>query len=710
MSFEKYLKYKTKYLELKNSSTNSLEGGAYIGKNKLYSTTREENTNCVLLKSTPPQVLTDEYLRCCAHEEGQQLLDNWLDTRDSQIKQVLKLFDRKGIPYTPPSATTFSDLYKWTMMPVMRKLEKLKNNNCTVTFGIDLREPTMRQALRDDHATAEKKLIKKIHSALKTLESRQFDIRVFDEVLIGNRAEILESSDVTAICKQNDVYRTLVDAGGVKDYDTVYVRTPADKDKVTLSFYYKPAAEYTPAKVNAEGEITTPAETGVHFIEATGPWHKVTWLETSMMQCVYEAKLRYDLETKEISYSNWLYGALLRCAKSVAYTRLIQQKKPTFKPALFTGRRTGGLVFILLQNMFIADHFKQFVPPALGGSIVVSNSIAKVTDTECLGTSSVDSWVLLRRMGLPCLNPAGTHAHELSMVISALYPHVDQNKYNLPITQIIGHYLYYELVWKKTGGPSPMLPDTLGTRAFMKAANLININTVVKDAAGNKRIELKKFIEVVQLARQDSGKLPHFKENMIEFGYFNPDGSSKLVGGVPNSMMASEIDTSRSLFEACREGYASFGAGGFFGDSEKVWSNPNAKSNSMAVKAVRVVYEDTSAKNYGPIPYMRRNGNVITGYPIKIGDPDERLERDLKEGKLSLDKNLTNAELIEIKRYAANVRAKAVNFGYEAPVVAPADGIHFDTLFNINTGIVEAGLASLRGGNMNGGLLNWLFN
>ncbi len=689
MSFDKYLKYKSKYLQLKKSSHNRpLLGGANIEKNTFYDIPEEENTKCISVLKSPEQ-LTDEYLRCKAHIDGKELLNSWLETRNVQIQKVLELFDSNGVPYMAPSATTFSDLYKWTMMPVMRKLESLKNNNITVTFGIDLREPTMRKALRDDHETTDKKLIKKIHTALKTLESRQFDRRIFDEVLTGNRAEILSQSDINAICMQDGVYRTLVDAGGVKDYNTIYERTPADKDKVTVTFYYKPDAEYSPG---------IPSERGVHFIEATGPWHRVTWLETSMMQCVYEAKLRYDLESEGIPYSRWLYGALLRCAKSVAYTRLIQQTKPYFKPALFTGRRTGGLVFIMLQNMFFADHFRQFMSPALGGSIIVPNSIAKGTDTECLGTSSVDSWVLLRRMGLPCLTPIGTHAHELSMVSSALFPHIDQNKYNLPITQIIGHYLYYELVWKKTGGLSPMLPDTLGTRAFMKAANLIKIDVSVKDAAGNNIVEPKKFIDVIQFARQDSGKLQHFKENMIEFGFFNPDGSSKLIGGVPTSMMASEIDTSDSLLEASNYGYACFGAGGFFGDSEKVWSNPNKKSNSMAVKAVRVTYEDSSSNNYDSIPYIIRNGNVITGYPVKIGDPDERLLEILKEGKLSLDKNLTSDKLNEIKRYAANVRAKAVNRNYDGSIVAPVDGIHINTLFNIDSGLVSEGLANLRGG------------
>ncbi len=675
MSYEKYLKYKNKYLQLKNSYQHSaLKGGASIEVNTFYDIPQNENDKCIsVLKSTAPEILTDEYLRCKAHIEGKKLLNTWLDERLVEIQKVLELFDTKGIPFTPPSATAFSDLYKWTMMPVMRKLESLKNNNITVTFGIDLREPTMRQALRDDHGTPDRKLIKRIHAALKTLEARQFDRRIFDEVLTGNRADILTQTDINAICMQDGVYRTLVDAGGVKDYNTVYERIPADKDKVTVTFYYKSDAEYSPG------------ESGVHFIEATGPWHRVTWLETSLMQCVYEAKLRYDLETERIPYSHWLYGALLRCAKSVAYTRLIQKTKPSFKPALFTGRRTGGLVFIMLQNMFFADHFRQFMPS--GVSKAVPNSIAKDTDTECLGTSSVDSWFLLRRMGLPCLTPIGTHAHELSMVTSALFPHIDQNKYNLPITQIIGHYLYYELVWKKTGGLSPMLPDTLGTRAFMKAANLIKINV--------SKTETKKFIDIIQFARQDSGKLPHFKENMIEFGFLNPDESSKMVGGVPTSMMASEIDTSKSLLEASNIGYACFGAGGFFGDSEKVWSNPDKKSNSMAVKAVRVMYEDTSSNNYASIPYMVRNENVITGYPVKIGDPDERLLTQLKEGKLSLDKNLTNAKLSEIKRYAANVRAKAVNLNYEPPIMAPVDGINIDTLFNIDRGIVPGGLANL---------------
>ena len=120
MSFEKYLKYKTKYLELKNSNQNngitlsnsSLKGGASIEINTIYNIPKKEHEKCIsVLKSPPPEVLTDEYLRCFAHIEGQKLLSSWLDKRSIQIKQVLELFDTKGIPFSPPSATTFSDLY-----------------------------------------------------------------------------------------------------------------------------------------------------------------------------------------------------------------------------------------------------------------------------------------------------------------------------------------------------------------------------------------------------------------------------------------------------------------------------------------------------------------------------------------------------------------------------------------------------------------------
>jgi hypothetical protein len=404
--FEKYQKYKSKYESLK-IEMNQMIGGHGIIPNPMYKNDKNEE------------------LRCISHQMGQDMLNKWITARTPDIDRITQLFNEDGTPIHPPSATTFSDLYKWTMMPVIRKLESFKNNNCIVTFGIDLRDKSMRTELKNPNRI----LVGEIHAALKTLETRPFDRAVFDNVLADSRATILTSTDVDAICTQGGAIRTLVDAGGVKDFGVKYDRTADDNTngKVTVTFYEDKTKEY------AAGEP------GVHFIEASGPWHRVTWLETSMMQCVYEAKLRYDLRTHKnskkvsepITYNQWLYHALLRCAKSVAYTYLIQRERDAFKPALFTGRRTGGLLFLLLQNLFFADHFNQFNganPPASAphpASILLrvpadgtgSASTAPKIPNTCLGTSSVDCWHILRTLGLPCLSPVGTHAHELSMVI-----------------------------------------------------------------------------------------------------------------------------------------------------------------------------------------------------------------------------------------------------------------------------------------------------
>ena len=562
--------------------------------------------------------LTDANLRSQAQVDGMKLFTEWMSKRGDDIqKNILSSFDENGVSLEPLSATTFSDLYKWTMMPVIRKLEAAKGE-ITVTFGIDLRESDMRQAMMDDRA-----LVDQIHDALTSLTKRMFDPAIF-EAVNGIKGNILDSTTIEDICGTKASPRALVQE--VKPLYTTPFDTPPTPGQVTLYMYKKTCDEstctpytYEKDKGNSKKKGTVSEGGQVYFIEAVGPWHKVTWLETSMMQCVYEAKLRYDLE-KKTTYGKWLYGALLRCAKSVAYTRLVQKYQTEGKlgktmtpilPALFTGRRTGGFAFILLQNLFFADHFEQYSPENL-----------KITPHCALGTSSVDAWSILTKGGMKCRTPAGTNAHELRMVTQILYPEIDTLASNLPLTQVLVDLLYQREVQSKTGGPMPTLPDTLGTRAYLKAA------TYIKGKDG------KPFLTQITSARQDSGELRVFIDNMNEFGYGFP----------AKSIMASEIDTSKTLLEAAELGYQHFGAGGFFGDSEKVWSiNPEAPSNSMAVKAVRVSYKEIP----GGFPFIL-NG---VGYPVKLGDAS---------GKMSLDKNLNSEQFRPIKAYYDAIKAAAV--------------------------------------------------
>jgi hypothetical protein len=141
----------------------------------------------------------------------------------------------------------------------------------------------------------------------------------------------------------------------------------------------------------------------------------------------------------------------------------------------------------------------------------------------------------------------------------------------------------------------PMLCDTLGTVAFMKAAEACRVtkmlNGLPQPDAGT--IPL---LSVMTSARQDSGRLDSFKRVVGLYRDFN------------GTLMASEIDTKEDLLEAATHGYASFGAGGFMGDSEKVWNvNIDKLSASMAVKVVRVFVD----------------GARTAVQPVKLGDGED---------------------------------------------------------------------------------------
>lgn len=630
----------------------------------------------------------DESIKAKAKQLGEIMYEDWFAKRtaDGSIPKIQALFQDDGTPAGPVSATAFNDLYKWTMMPVIREFERLKcgsdpNKRITVRFGIDIRDKPIRDDLK---ASAE--LRQQVLSALIKLKDRTFDRRMFEKVNAyfkgkpgaDQKSFLNDATTINSIFSEGGKIRSLVqDVLGTGDMETPETPVPTLENGVTICFYYNPNVYYDQTKQDES--------IGLHFIEATGPWHKVTWLETSMMQCVYETYYRFKkgIKDKE-SYKNWLQGSLKRCAKSVAYTQLMQQQAlkkgvPPFVPALFTGRRTGGLQFIMLQNMFFADHFKQFGTNAKADNSIFDTlsypytltnqlnteyktswnkkTILDKKDYVCLGTSSVDSWVKLKELGLPCLNPAGTHAHELSMVGSVLFPFLDNSAQFqpkradetlelLPLTQVLGHYLYYTKVLPKTGAvdvptnPMPMLPDTLGTRAFMKAASYV-------------QLQGRPFLEKILSARQDSGTLKDFADNMDDFKY-------------DKSMMASEIEYTKDLFNAASLGYTNFGAGGFYGDSAKVWDDPDLVS--MAVKAVKVMYNEpddrliseyvNNTQKYCYITVTEKN--KITGYPVKTGDPKGRTDEAANTiEKLSLDKNMDTSLLKQIKDRVLLVRSNA---------------------------------------------------
>jgi hypothetical protein len=269
------------------------------------------------------------------------------------------------------------------------------------------------------------------------------------------------------------------------------------------------------------------------------------------------------------------------------------------------------------------------------------------------------NYLLTKKMGLPCINMIGTNAHEMRMVTSILYPQLDQNSYSLPLSQLVSDYLYYRLVWSKTKGAGPALSDTVGSRPFLKAAAMVQFSGI-PDTPTNTLLNL------IGLARQDSGDLKDFLQNLKDFGY-------------PRGKMASEIDTCLTLLKAAKMGYGVYGAGGFFGDSIKVWSKPNGPANSMAVKAVRVMYNNTGGLPIAGITYMEPLADSkVIGYPVKLGDTT-------KVGKLSIDKSLPLQKLLAIKTFYTNMKANGGKPG-ETYKVLPDQQIDITNIFDFKSG------------------------
>lgn len=698
---EKYLKYKSKYMELKkyglNGSKFNMKGGALTlnnvenidkihdgdGDERAYSTFAEFRADVDSLEggvlATKQSVMLSSDIKSLTKEsseqfrsihneakrialkEGVRLYTKWKEERSVMIEQILNNFDDNGdvkngiapeVARFLNSATWFNDLYKWTMYSVMRFIEKQQKfggKPIHVKFQVDIREPRVRNALKDPV------LREAVFQALGKLKNRTFEKDIFEQIS-KEKGSIISDEDIDAICLKDGSKRHLVQ--DVSNQHNALV----PEDGVVIRCFYKDDLYYDVPNVKDNGELEKVGEPGLLVIEAEGPWHLVTWLETSMMQCVYETYHKSQLG--EGQYSRWLSKALLRCATSVAYTRIMQKcGGPT--SALFTGRRTGGLPFLILQNLFFIDHFKQFVPPTtINGKLTLSDPKPTIglfsnTDeaTACLGTSSVDAVLYLRTLLLQpdngetreliskisspnVLSTVGTHAHELSMVLSVLYHELDANPLQLPFSQVLGHYLYEELVRKKTLGPLPMLSDTLGTPAFVLAASILLLNNCV-------------FLSFVNSARQDSGDLVDFENILDKIGY-------------TGKCMASEIDDTATLLKAALlRKFNTFGAGGFFGDSNKVFDKSGINI-SMAVKVVRVECDYTNEQ----IATLPPNVTIVTkedgtktciGYPIKTGDSNDITDEKGRQliSKFSADKTLDDKTLIDMKEYAIKVRENA---------------------------------------------------
>jgi hypothetical protein len=450
--------------------------------------------------------------------------------------------------------------------------------------------------------------------ALNALQNRTFDYQVILDTVAGKPFEaFFHSPEGRALFLNADgTPRTLIST-------TAPHGVPVHEGTVICSVPILNPTVLAPGQVVISVFEENDAKTGERrlHVEAAGDASLASFLETTMMQTVYDTALNHHLAKRGCSFGKWLYEALFRFYLSATFA---VTHCPEMTGFLFAGRRTGHFLLLLLQA-FLAK---------------------KIPGAKIAGTSSFDAvHFLTKKLGFDpasIIGSVGTHAHEIQMLAQSLFAWLDKhagNPEHLPLSACVSTYLYYltahqgKLGPQDTPLPMPMLPDTLGSRAFCKAAACFMVHRMV-----NGVLDRSKFVSLLSLinsARQDSGDIGEFAQTMRQYGF---------EGG----LMASEVDEADKLITARGNGYKTYGAGGFMGDSEKPWTvtGDPAFSASMAVKVVDVWFLTKSS--CGTCEICERCLS-----PCKIGDGTDlaKVTADALLPKPMYDEVIADAQLVK---------------------------------------------------------------
>lgn len=204
------------------------------------------------------------------------------------------------------------------------------------------------------------------------------------------------------------------------------------------------------------------------------------------------------------------------------------------------------------------------------------------------------------------------------------YPELDELARGTVATQCLGHALYLALSWP--GGDAsrphrsalmPMLSDTLGSRAFLRAAATVLVPPIEPFHESHRG---RRLLDAIGGARHDSGSMAAFAALLR-----GACGEEQLRA---MTIMTSEIGTAADLAEARKHGFTAVAAGGFFGDSEKAWADAPPGVSPASVRAAgREQAEDPGltaltdvSMAVKPIAVYVR-GARTRFHPVKLGDP-----------------------------------------------------------------------------------------
>jgi nicotinic acid phosphoribosyltransferase len=500
-----------------------------------------------------------------------------------------------------------NDLYKLSMGPVVNQVSK-HQNGCIVQFKIDLRtDSTFNEKLKTEYVLNQgSTFVEDLTKQLDTLKNRTFDATMLDSLTSspGPSWKAYWQSEKDHPIKGKTLIesdRPKIIANYNKDDASGSPITDADFHGNTVILNCIPVPKDPKNQSTVVLSVVPGVAGGKPDIRATGYWPLCSWLETPLMQTTYEVMHRYFLKENGKTYGAWMAEALYRTFSGMVF---LSETTTHIKVALFSGRRTGGALFNLLQIYLWNQFDSQFYPKGHPKENLKGRN---------LGTSSFWALETLKDMGFPCsIQPSGTHAHELSMTLNVLYPELDVTDVGFVGSQILGHLLYKKL----SAGPTltPMLTDTVGTRNFLVTA------VALKDGE-------KPALCSFAAARQDSGTLADYSKMMTHF--------VKIAScTTPPDLMASEIDDrDKDFIEAIKRGYVLAGVGGALGDSEKI--------ESMKILGV----EEWSKVNTGHFAASEAakiarvwSGLGNTGYTLKTGDGtgkvtiDDKAESSVRTG------------------------------------------------------------------------------
>jgi nicotinic acid phosphoribosyltransferase len=431
-------------------------------------------------------------------------------------------------------STMGNDFYKWTMSLNFKEIAQ-RHGPQMVKFLVDFRTPRVSQMVMKSH-----ELQQKIRNSLSSLASRPHDPATLTSIPNPKVRGFFESTVLPDTLADPLIHDRTVDLSQM-----------SSNSKPVIAFYIGP---------DCYGNLGP-------IIEICGRHEYASWLETSVLQVLFEIIRREDKHARGISEVEALFESLYRTHLSMIE---IDGKPASLETVIYmAGRRTQSPLFLLLANLYLDQLSVKFK-----------------------GTSSVWAWnILTNILNIP-LNkfvPMGTHAHELSMLLGGM----GGGKYG----QIYGHYLYWRTHIRGTETPFMALPDTFGTKCFLDVAKRI----YVKLPNG----EEVSFLSLIKGFRQDSGSISEFV---------------KLVRSViPTAkVIASEIGSIANLEEAVSAGCFALGTGGFCGDSEKAFEEalrevfPSLQFISSIEFACKIgqVGDNCNVGKYGDSVGKRKGNNL----------------------------------------------------------------------------------------------------